>query len=439
MSASMAISQLERETTSKIRWRIFPFMMIGMIFCFLDRVNIGFAALQMNADLGLSAAAFGFASGIFFIGYFLLEVPSNLVMARVGPRVWLTRIMFTWGVIAMGTAFVRDANQLYIVRFLLGIAEAGFFPGLVLYSTIWFRGREHAQAVSWILFGSYTASTIGGPLSGYLLGVNGFGMVGWQWLFVMEGLMPVLFGFVILAFWTNRPEEAMWLKPEEREWIVKAIAEENAAKETPKDLTLWQILSRPRTLVLFLCYFMQGVGNLAIQFWMPQIVKSAGPSLSSMGVGLLTMLPNISIILALLLWSRHSDLTGERHWHIVGALAVAAVGFYLIPFATVIPIVVFALCLASAGMGGAQATFWGACTKLLGPKEAAAGLALINSGAALGGFVGPYITGWAKDLTGDYFLGMMILATDVVVLAVILHTFFVKVEGREAKAKFVTS
>jgi ACS family tartrate transporter-like MFS transporter len=426
MSTSTDLTQLEKETVRKVKWRILPFMMVGMITCFLDRVNIGFAALQMNADLHLSPAAFGFAAGVFFLGYFVFEVPSNLMMAKLGPRIWLTRIMITWGIIAAATAFAASATGLYVIRFLLGIAEAGFFPGLVLYVTYWFRGRDHAHAISWIFVGSCTASIIAGPLSGYLLGWGALGLRGWQWLFIVEGLMPIAYAFVLWSFWTDRPEKAKWLRPEQKEWLVKSIAAENAAKETTRRIGIREALTRPGTLVLFCVYFLMGVGNLGLQFWMPQIFKSVGKGLTPMQIGLLTMLPNICLIIGLLFWSRHSDSTGERHWHYVVASLVACVGLYCFPFATSMPLVILAICLAGLGIGGGQAVFWSAGTRLLGQKEAAAGLALINSGAALGGFTGPYVTGVARGILGNYQAAMFILASAFLLTAVIMHAFFVK-------------
>jgi ACS family tartrate transporter-like MFS transporter len=436
MSTSIDPISLEKETVRRVKWHILPFMMVGMVTCFLDRVNIGFAALQMNADLHLSPAAFGFAAGVFFLGYFVFEVPSNLMMAKFGPRIWLTRIMLTWGIIAGVTAFATSAFGLYVIRFLLGIAEAGFFPGLVLYVTYWFRGRDHAHAVSWILVGSYTASLIAGPLSGYLLGWGALGLRGWQWLFIVEGLIPIAFGVVLWLFWTDRPEQAKWLKPEQKEWLVKSIAAENAAKETPRRIGVREALTRPGTLVLFSVYFLQGMGNLGMLFWMPQIFKSVGKDLTPVQIGLLTMLPSICLIIGLLFWSHHSDSTGERHWHCVGASLVGCLGLYCFPFATSVPLVVLAICLAGLGIGGAQGVFWSAATALLGKREAAAGLALINSGAALGGFTGPYVTGIARGIFGNYQAAMFILASALFLVAVIMHAFFVKTgTGRVKEVK----
>ncbi|MDC7788283.1 MFS transporter [Rhodoplanes sp. TEM] len=424
MSGDEETSVIEREAMRKIRWRIFPFMTIGMATCFLDRVNIGFAALQMNADIGLTPTAFGFAAGVFFFGYFFFEVPSNLALAKYGPRLWLFRIMLTWGLVCMATAWVTTPFQLYIVRFLLGVAEAGFFPGLVYYVTLWFRGREHARAVSFIVLGSYSAAMLAGPLSGWLMQFTPFGFKGWQWLFLVEGAIPFLFSFVLLALWTDRPEKAKWLTPEERDWVVKSIAAEEATRDTPRKITLREALTRPGTLVLTLVYFLWAVGQLGLLFWMPQLVKNVGTGLSSLQIGFVTVLPTLCMTVAMLLWARHSDKTGERHWHIVVAALVGAAGLYLVPFCDSLITAVGAMSLAAIGLGGCQATFWTASTELLGPKEKAAGLALINSGSALGGFVGPYVAGIARDLSGNYWIAMMILATAPVLMAVLIHGFY---------------
>lgn len=424
MSGIVSGYDIEKATIRKIRWRIFPFMTVGMATCFLDRVNIGFAALQMNADLGLTPTAFGFAAGVFFLGYFFFEVPSNLALARFGARVWLFRIMLTWGIVCIGTAFVTTPTQLYVARFLLGIAEAGFFPGLVYYVTLWFRGKEHAQAVSWIILGSYAASMLVGPLSGWLLQWTALGLRGWQWLFLVEGSLPIVFSFVLLAFWTDTPEKAAWLEPDERAWIVKAIAAENAARETPRRITLRQSLTRPGTVVLTVVYFLWAVGQLGLLFWLPQLIRNVGSQLTPLEVGIVTMIPTLCMTVALLVWALHSDKTGERHWHIVGAALVGAAGLYAVPFIDSLPLAIAVMSVAAIGLGGCQATFWTASTELLGPKEKAAGLALINSGSAAGGFAGPYLAGLARDMSGNYIIAMMILATAPLLMAVLIHAFY---------------
>ncbi len=276
MASSTELSQMQKETIRTVQWHLLPILMIGMICAFLDRINIGFAGLKMNADLGLSPAAFGLAAGAFFIGYFLFEVPSNLMMAKFGPRKWLTRIMFTWGIVAALTAFSGNKYGLYTFRFLLGVAEAGFFPGLVLYITYFFRTEDHAQAVGFLFLGSVAGIIIGGPLSGWLLGMTALGFRGWQWLFIVEGLMPIVYAVVLWFYLPDTPEKAKWLKPEQKEWLVKVIAEENAKKETPKHIGVFQALTRPGTMLFFLVYFLTGIGYLGQQLWMPQLSKSRG-------------------------------------------------------------------------------------------------------------------------------------------------------------------
>lgn len=443
MSSSDDLSQVQRETVKKVKWHLLPFLMVGMLCAFLDRVNIGFAALQMNADVGLGPAAFGFAAGIFFLGYFVFEVPSNLMMAKFGPRKWLTRIMFTWGIIVGLTAFCGNAKGLYTMRFLLGVAEAGFFPGLVLYITYWFRTEDHAQAVSWLFLGSVTGIIIGGPLSGWLLGWKALGFRGWQWLFIVEGLMPMVYAVLLWFYLPDTPEKAKWLKPEQKEWLTKVIAAENAVKETAKRITVVQALTRPGTLLLFLVYVLTGIGYLGQQLWMPQLFKSVGKNLSSMQIGMLTMLPALCTMVALIFWSRHSDKTGERHWHFCIAAYVAACGLLLYLFsANNISLAVLGICITGLGAAGPQAIFWTAVTQLLGKKEAVAAFALINSGAALGGFVGPYVTGIVRGIFGNYSAAMILLASVYVVAALIMHAFFIKTgigKSKAARARLATT
>ena len=255
------------------------------------------------------------------------------MMAKFGPRKWLTRIMFTWGIIAGLTAFCGNAKGLYALRFLLGVAEAGFFPGLVLYITYWFRTEDHAQAVSWLFIGSVVGIIIGGPLSGWLLGWKALGFRGWQWLFIVEGLMPVIYAFLLWFYLPDTPEKAKWLKPEQKEWLTKVIAAENALKETPKHITVVQGPDEARhPCSFFLVYFLTGIGYLGQQLWMPQLFKSVGKNLSSMQIGILTMLPALCTLVTLIFWSRHSDKTGERHWHFCIAAYVAACGLLLYLF-----------------------------------------------------------------------------------------------------------
>jgi len=427
MSTPTDLTRLEKETVLKVKWRLLPLISIGMVCCFLDRLNIGFAALQMNADLHLAPAAFGFAAGVFFLGYFVFEVPSNLMVGKFGPRKWLTRIMVTWGIVATATAFAPSARGLYVIRFLLGVAEAGFSPCLILCITYWFRPKDHAQAVSAIFIGSCVATIIAGPLSGWLLGWHAFGLRGWQWLFIVEGLMPVAFAIVLWFLWTDAPEQAKWLRPDQKEWLVRTIAAENAVKDKPRRITLLEALTRPGTLVLFFVFFLMGVGYLGQQFWMAQIFKSFGKDLTSMQIGMLTVLPSICLMVSLIFWSRHSDVTGERHWHYVIPCLVACAGLSCFFFATMnLALAVFAICLTGLGVGGTQSLFFTAVTQLLGKKEAAAGIAFINSGAALGGFVGPYLTGIVRGIFGNYQAAMVILASTFLITAIIMHFFFVK-------------
>ena len=443
MASSTELSQMQKETVRTVQWHLLPILMIGMICAFLDRINIGFAGLKMNADLGLSPAAFGLAAGAFFIGYFIFEVPSNLMMAKFGPRKWLTRIMFTWGIVAALTAFSGNKYGLYTFRFLLGVAEAGFFPGLVLYITYFFRTEDHAQAVGFLFLGSVTGIIIGGPLSGWLLGMTALGFRGWQWLFIVEGLMPMVYAVFLWFYLPDTPEKAKWLKPEQKEWLVKVIAEENAKKETPKHIGVFQALTRPGTMLFFLVYFLTGIGYLGQQLWMPQLLKAVGKNLSSIQIGLLTMLPAFCTVITLVFWSRHSDKTGERQWHYCLGAYVAAAGLLLyLVGANSILIAVLGVCIVGLGAAGPQSIFWTAVTELLGKKEAAAAFALVNSGAALGGFVGPFAIGIAKGIFGNFAAAIILLAACYVISAFIMHAFFIKTgigKSKAARARMATA
>src|SRR5215469_10949116 len=307
-------SQLERQTLRKISWRIVPFIMLLYFVSFIDRVNIGFASLTMNKDLGFSSAVFGFGAGIFFLGYFLFEVPSNIILDRVGARLWIARVMVTWGLISVAFAFIRGETSFYILRFLLGVAEAGFFPGIILYLSYWFPARRRAQVVSFFMAAAPISTVLGSPLSSALLEMDGIaGLKGWQWMFILEGVPAVLLGIVVLVYLTDRPEKATWLANDEREWLVSTMNAEHAAKGAKAHHSIWHGLADLRVVALSLIYFGTSAGLYTLGIWAPQIIKEFG--LSTMQVGLLNTIPPTVAIFAMIIWARHSDQTGERTWH----------------------------------------------------------------------------------------------------------------------------
>ena len=402
-------NELETRVLRKITWRIVPFVMLLYFIAFIDRVNIGFAALTMNKDLGFSPTVFGFGAGIFFLGYFLFEVPSNIVLEKVGARIWIARVMITWGIVSGAFAFITGDTSFYIARFLLGAAEAGFFPGIILYLSYWFPARRRAGVVSLFMAAAPISVVLGSPISSALLEMNGvLGLKGWQWMFLLEAAPAVLLGFVVLAYMTDRPEKANWLKDDERDWLVKTMDEEHSAKAATASHSIWRGLADIRVLALSLIYFGTSAGLYTLGIWAPQIIKEFG--LSTMQVGWLNAVPPTIAVIAMVLWARHSDKTCERTWHVVLACIAASVGLMLAGLATSVVSVVAALVLVNIGISAAKPPLWSMPTMFLSGSAAAAGIATINSIGNLGGFFGPAMIGWIKDLTGSFLGGLFFVA-----------------------------
>jgi MFS transporter, ACS family, tartrate transporter len=411
-------NDLEQRTLRKISWRIVPFIMLLYFIAYIDRVNISFAALTMNKDLGFSSAVFGFGAGIFFVGYFLFEVPSNVILEKVGARLWIARVMITWGILSAIFAFIKGETSFYVLRFLLGAAEAGFFPGIILYLSYWFPVRRRAQVVSFFMAAAPISTVLGSPLTTALLQMDGIaGLKGWQWMFILEALPAILLGFVVLFYMTDRPEKATWLAEDEREWLVNTMNAENAAKGAKAHHSIWSGLADLRVLALALIYFGTSAGLYTLGIWAPQIIGQFG--LSTMQVGLLNAVPPAIAIIAMILWARHSDRTGERTWHVVIACLVAAVGLALAGVASSVVAVVAALTVVNVGISAAKPPLWSMPTMFLSGPAAAAGIATINSIGNLGGFAGPWAIGWIKDLTGS-FLGGLYMVAGLLVLSAVL-------------------
>lgn len=403
------ISELERRTLRKISLRIVPFIMLLYFISYIDRVNIGFAALTMNKDLGFTSSVFGFGAGIFFLGYFLFEVPSNIILEKVGARLWIARVMITWGIISAAFAFIQGEMSFYVFRFLLGVAEAGFFPGIILYLSYWFPARRRAQVVSFFMAAAPISTVLGSPLSSALLEMHGvLGLKGWQWMFLLEAIPAVILGFVVFFFLTDRPEKATWLASDERDWLVSTMNAEHAAKGAKAHHSIWSGLSDMRVLALSLIYFGTSAGLYTLGIWAPQIIRQF--DLSTMQVGLLNAVPPTVAIVAMIIWARHSDRTGERTWHVVIACLVAAVGLALAGLAGSVLTVVAALTLVNIGISSAKPPLWSMPTMFLSGSAAAAGIATINSIGNLGGFVGPTVIGWIKDTTGSFLGGLYFVA-----------------------------
>jgi MFS transporter, ACS family, tartrate transporter len=400
---------------AKARRRLIPFLFLLYVVSYLDRINVGFAALQMNAALGFSNVTYSLGAGIFFLSYTLLEIPSNVILARVGARRWIARIMISWGLVSAGMMFVRSATGFYVLRFLLGAAEAGFFPGIIYCLTRWFPARERARAIAGFMTAVVIAGIVGGPVSGALLSLDGVGgLAGWQWLFVVEGLPAVVLGFVVLRVLPEVPSQARWLTPAEQVALTTQLEEEAALAALKGSVhSVRGALTSGRMWLLAAVYFTIPVELYALSFWLPQIVKSASGA-SDFMVGILSAIPYAVAAVTMVVVGRHSDATGERRWHIalsavVGGVAMALTGFVR----GVVPAIVLLSC-ATAGLASMLGPFWAFATSFLGGIGAAAGIALVNSVGNIGGFVGPNIVGFVREATSDFAAGLAIVGAILV-------------------------
>ena len=414
--------QARQSAIAKATRRLIPFLCFCYAVNFLNRVNVGFAALAMNEDLGFTPSMFGAGAGIFFVGYILFEIPSNLALQRFGARIWIARIMISWGLIAAAMALVNSETSFYAMRFLLGVAEAGFFPGIILYLTYWFPARERARIVSLFMAAVPLATVVGGPVSGALLELHGLGgLKGWQWLFIVEGLPAVLLGVIALKFLTDRPEDADWLSKKERQALASTLAAEAKATRKVGYAGLGQALTRPRVLVLGLLYFCLVVGLYGIGFWMPQVIQTFG--LAPLRIGFLTAIPYLFAAIAMVLWGAHSDRTGERIWHVALPLFLAGAAFAWSAYAGPLSFTMVALTLATLGIYAAIGIFWSLPTAILTGTGAAAGLALVNSMGNLGGLAGPSIVGVIRQATGSFTAALLFLAGALLLAALIALLF----------------
>jgi MFS transporter, ACS family, tartrate transporter len=413
---------LEQRTMGKVSRRLVPFLMLCYFFCFLDRVNVGFAALEMNKDLGFSASVFGFGAGILFITYMLCETPSNLVLTKVGPRRWIARIMVTWGLLASGMAFISGEHSFYIMRALLGGAEAGFFPGIIYYLTTWFPASHRARVTGLFMACIPLSAAIGSPISTALLYLDGvFGMRGWQWLFLMEGLPPMVLGVVTWFYLTERPAQARWLAADERSWLENRIEVEHARKRDLLQLSVVQTLFNPRVLALGAVAYTLASLLFGVGFFLPTIVKAFG--LTNMQTGWVAVIPSAAGAAAMIWWGRHSDRKMERKKHLLAAMATAALG---VAAAAVIddPVLkMVAFTVSAVGLNACNPVFWTLAPNFLTGASAAVGIAYINSFAPLGAFVAPWVMGLVKDATGSFTYGLLALAALVVGGACIILTF----------------
>ncbi len=408
---SQPTSDLERTTMARVTARLLPFLLLLYIISWLDRVNVGFAKLQMNSDLGLSETAYGLGAGIFFLAYAACEIPSNFLLVRFGARLWIARIMITWGLISAGMMFVQGETSFYVMRFLLGAAEAGFLPGIVYYLSQWFPRQHRARAVSWFMIGIPLSVVFGGPLSGWILDRfdEYLGLHGWQWMYLAEGVPSVVLGFVVLGFLTEKPTDARWLTAEQREWLSARIFSEHAETETRARLSFRAALEHPTVWLLALIMFCCQTGSYGLTLWVPTIVKGLS-GYSDFQVGLFSAIPYLAAAVGMILVGRSSDRSGERFLHVaipsvIGALGFIATGMISAPMAAMV-----ALSVAAVGDYATRGPFWALPGKFLTGSAAAAGIALINAMGAVGGFVGPYAVGYLKDATGSFASPLYLLA-----------------------------
>ena len=414
----------------QVRRRLIPLLFVLYVVAYLDRVNVSFAAAGMEADLGLTAAAYGLGAGIFFIGYFIFEVPSNLLLRRFGARRWIARILVTWGLISGLMAFVTTEWQLYLVRFLLGVAEAGFFPGVILYLTFWVPRGERARTTSLFLTATAVAGVIGAPLSGLLLSMDGFlGLQGWQWLFIIEAIPAVVFGVIVWRVLPDGPGHAHWLTPEQREALDAAVATDADAAGGTHGLAA--SFRSGRVWVLAVLYLLIVISFYGISLWLPLFVRRDFPDLSELGLGLVTAVPYACAVIAMVAIGRSSDRRRERRWHLVVPLLVGATGL-IIAGLTVNAFAIIAICLATAGIYAALGPFWTLPPAFLRGVAAAAGIAWINSVGNLGGFIGPYTLGRLSGQPGGVGLGLVVLGCLSLVAAVVGWIIATVVQRRHA-------
>ena len=413
------MNTLEQRTIARVSRRLIPFLVVCYFVAYLDRVNVSFASLTMNKDLGLSASSFGFGAGIFFLAYFIFEVPSNLMLERFGARKWIARIMFSWGILSGMMAFITNETGFYVVRALLGIAEAGFFPGIIFFLTLWFPAAYRARIVGMFMAAIPLSTVIGAPISGLLLGLDGWlGFKGWQWLFLLEAAPAVILSGVVFFYLTESPAKAKWLPADEREWLVNRLTAERNNREATQKHSILQAILNLKVLALGLVYFGAVATNYGLSFFLPQIVKGFG--LTNLQTGLVSALPYVVGTFAIIWWGRRSDAKMERRFHTAFPIFVAAAG---IAISTQLPDPVMkmvALSVAGFGIFGCLAVFWTLPTAFLSGSAAAAGIAAINSIGNLAGFAGPFAMGYIKDLTGSYNGGLLSLSAVALIAMVVV-------------------
>lgn len=411
----------EERVVGRVIGRLIPFIFLCYVVAYLDRVNIGFAATDMQRSLGLSDEVYGFGAGLFFLGYFLFEIPSNLILERVGARRWIARIMFVWGLVSMATVWVKDAPTFYALRILLGLAEAGFFPGMVLYLTYWIPARQRARAGALFMTAAPVSMMIGAPVSEALLKLDGLaGLHGWQWLFLAEGFPAVVLGVLALVYLTDRPEKAQWLSADDREWLSRHIEREHAERSR-QGSGLRHTLSG-KVALLCLIYFLNTFATYGVFLFLPKMLREAS-GFSGFTLSAITAIPFVAALVGMVLIGRHSDRTGERKWHVAACALTGALGLVLAAASREsVPLIVLSFAISQVGQRAVQSVFWAIPPAFLGGTAAAAGIGLVNAVGNLGGFVGPWAVGFLRHWSEGYTAGLLLIAAVLILQAVLVSS-----------------
>jgi MFS transporter, ACS family, tartrate transporter len=405
----------------RVMRRLLPYLFVLYIIAYLDRVNVGFAALGgMKGDLGFTDQVIGFGAGIFFIGYVALEIPGSILVEKWTARGWIARIMISWGILAMLTGFIHTQNQFYLIRLLLGAAEAGFFPGIIVYLSHWFRYQDRAKAVAFLMAAISVSNIIGSPVSGLLLRLNWLGLAGWRWMFIIEGVPAIIFGVVTLFYLTDWPHQAKWLPEDERKWLIAELEREKQAKQAKHSIGILQAFRHREVVLLTLAYFFMVTAVYGLNFWLPSIIQKLS-GLPNLIVSLMAALPYCVGLVSILVMGWHSDKTRERRWHTALAMMTTSLGLLLsVVTRDYTPIAIAMFCLAAAGTAGYLPGFWALPTSFLTGTAAAASIGLINSVGNLGGFVGPFVVGYLSKKTGSYFGGILYLSFSALVASFLI-------------------
>jgi len=398
------VESIEQSAMRKIYLRLLPFAVLAYLLAYIDRINIGFAGLQMTNELGFSNSVFGLGSGIFFVGYVLLGIPGAMLVQKWSARRAIAATLLVWGCVASATGFIHNTQEFYIMRFVLGVSEAGFFPGVITFLNIWYVARDRAKAVALFMAAIPVSQVIAAPLSAVLMKANWMGLSGWRWLLILEGVPAVVCGFIAWHYLTDRPRDAHWLKPEERDWLMNELAREQAVKTKADHMTFWQVLRQRDVLLLCITYFGGTAGNYGLNLWLPKMIQKVG-NLDAATTSWLSAIPALAAIPIMILNGWHSDKTGERRWHtaiprFVGGLALGLAALTITYIS--VPMVVLVFSVALAGVVAAYPPLWAIPANALSISAAAAGIGLISSLGNTGGFAGPYIIGWISDQTGTY-------------------------------------